>query len=489
MAIMGNIAYPIEVPQADKSLGNLRTMLTCGLEMHFAIGELDFQASREGLSYIPQTIAAIKTKLEAVNGALATVLAKEADAIDNQWHRALFLKKKKEEDLWSTAVVKYITDTNFPLANPSKDRWSLLVTPKITVKELAEKYNIVLNVFTHGGGSNTSSNVNARTEHMATPGGSGYTTVTQWPFEISNGARFVINDLTIGATERAKYHWKNTPRNKDNSGTHTVFVMSKSNKIKPMDTKAFFAAIHNPPEDWKILASNLKEKPRQNASLKNVTIMSLQQRGYGGYYREREMVWKDAGKADSFDSTKTFYYLPLSGFSVISKVGHSFDVKQFFNDLKNCGVPNLVGETIYGVRKTDIKFIEGQSNWINIEDHIAKILSTVDDKLLMSLVLAMVDNYDLCHYNNSIVYYVDNADSPYVKLVTQFKGFSKVKYSEQSLKNLCRLYAKNTVWDPSAAVAKFEAECKAMYERYPLFKYLSRAPNEEVAKYINLIDT
>jgi hypothetical protein len=41
--------------------------------MHFAIGELDFQASREGLSYIPQTIEAIKTKLEALNSALTVV--------------------------------------------------------------------------------------------------------------------------------------------------------------------------------------------------------------------------------------------------------------------------------------------------------------------------------------------------------------------------------------------------------------------------------
>jgi hypothetical protein len=34
VAIMGNIAYPIEVPNADQSLDNLRQLLGCGLESH-----------------------------------------------------------------------------------------------------------------------------------------------------------------------------------------------------------------------------------------------------------------------------------------------------------------------------------------------------------------------------------------------------------------------------------------------------------------------
>ena len=119
VAVMGNIAYPIEVPNADNTLGELRQLLSCGLEMHFAIGELDFQASREGLSYIPQTIDAIKIKLEALNSALTVVLTKEADAIPNLWDRALFLSKKKESSLWSGAVVKYATDNPTLTFDPS----------------------------------------------------------------------------------------------------------------------------------------------------------------------------------------------------------------------------------------------------------------------------------------------------------------------------------------------------------------------------------
>jgi len=180
--------------------------------------------------------------------------------------------------------------------------------------------------------------------------------------------------------------------------------------------------------------------------------------------------------------------LPLSGFNPISKIGATFDVKRFNSDLKECGVASL-RVNVYGVRKGDIEFIQTQKNWINIEDHIAKELSAIDNKLTMSLVLNAVDNFNLLQYNSNIVCHVEATDSPYVKLVKQFMGFEKIRYSEQSLKNLCRLYAKNVTFNPQDTVEKFEEQCKTVYQHYPLLAYLRSAPNEKVAEYINLIDT
>jgi len=486
-AIMGNIAYPIDIPNADKVLGDLRSLLNCGLEMHFAIGEIDFQASREGLSYIPSTIEAIKNKLEAVNAALTQVLAKEADAIDNLWLRAIFLKSKRDSGLWGAAVIKYVADTKFVLANPDqKQYWNFLKDNKITVDELVSKYNITVTAFSHSTNSTTVTNSKTSTEHVKQADGT-HKTVHYWPFSIDRGARFVVNDLNIGATERAKFHWKNTPKSKDEAGTHNVYVLARFDKTKPMKTKEFFAAIHNPPEAWSVQASALKEKARVSGSLKNVTILELQERGSGGYYRSKEMVWRDAGKADSFDATQTYYYLPMSGFTVDSKLGHQFDIKRFYNDMKECGVASLK-KHIYGVRKSDIEFIKTQKNWINIEDYIPQELSKIDNKLTMSLVLQAVDNFNLLQYNSNIVYHVESKDSPYVKLVKQFHGFEKIKYSEQSLKNLCRLYAKNVSFNPQDTVDTFVAQCRVVYDRYPLLQYLRSAPNEQVAEYINLID-
>jgi hypothetical protein len=482
VAIMGNIAYPIEVPNAEQSLGDLRQLLGCGLEMHFAIGELDFQASREGLSYIPQTIDSIKRKLEALNAQLAIHLAVEADAIPNLWDRAIFLQKKYHMGLWGPAVKKYVHDTKLSTFDDS--RYGGTQTFKMKVEELSKKYNISIRGFNYAKHTKAYPNRKTDTDHIKKPDGT-YDYVSYWGITVETNVKFVINDTNVGAVERAKFHYRSTKP--DTSAT--VFVLDKIDKTKPMNTKAFFNAISNPPTDRIEQASALLKKERADSGLgKNVTILALQERGSGGYYREREMVWRDAGKADSFDDSTTYYYLPLSGFEVQSKHG-SIDVKQFYNDLKDCGLSGLK-TTIYGVRKGDIEFIKTQTNWINIEDHITKELSKpIDNKLVMSLVMQAVDNFNLLQYTYNIVTAVTNPQSPYTKLVTQFKGFEKIKYSEISLKRLCSRYANGVTFNPEAQVQKFVDECSAISKRYPLLAYLRSAPNTEVADYINMIDT
>lgn len=63
VAVMGNISYPIQDHFDDSNITNA---LSCGLEIHFGIGEISCQASREGLEYTPKTKKAIKDKLTRV---------------------------------------------------------------------------------------------------------------------------------------------------------------------------------------------------------------------------------------------------------------------------------------------------------------------------------------------------------------------------------------------------------------------------------------
>jgi hypothetical protein len=84
IAIMGNIGYPIEETSGlSAELGDLSALLGCKLVMEFGIGELDFQASREGLSYIPETVTAIKNKLLALNSVLEKQVTDEVYKIEN----------------------------------------------------------------------------------------------------------------------------------------------------------------------------------------------------------------------------------------------------------------------------------------------------------------------------------------------------------------------------------------------------------------------
>jgi hypothetical protein len=480
VAIMGNIAYPIEVPQGS-DLGGLNNLLSCGLEMHFGIGELDFQASREGLSYIPQTVEAIKNKLIAVNAALSVVIAKEADAIGNLWDRAIHLQKKYSNSLWSTAIKKYVQDTKLPTFDDS--RYGGTKEFKILIDELASKYNISVRGFDYSKHQKGYPNLKQSTDHVKQADGT-YVYLYYWGFTVSSNLRFVVNDTNVGAVERAKFHYRT---NKPDASARVV-VLDKVDKTKDMKLKAFFKAISSPPESYVSKASDLDKKERAAGIAKNVTILSLQERGGGGYYREREMVWRDAGKADTFDAAGTYYYLPLSGFEIQSKYGMS-DAKQFYNDLKDCGIDGLK-TTIYGVRKGDIEFIRTQKNWINIEEHIAGVLTKpIDNKLVMSLVLQAIDNFNNISYNYNVTSQITNANSPYVAFVNKLKGFEKIRYNEQSLKRLCQQYAKNVSFNPEAQVQKYVDECKQVQARYPLLAYLRSVPSDELANYVNIIDT
>ena len=481
-AIMGNIKYPIEVPNADKALGGLHGLLGCGLVMEFNIGELDFQASREGLSYIPETIQAIKAKLEALNAQLAVHIAQEAEKIDNLWERAIYLSKRHSDYLFSQAVIKYVTDAKFELFNIQSSRWDALKMFKFDVNELANKYNIVIKSFTK---SNSYAVCSTNKPHNGYNNVNGqHVTFTEWQIRISDDTYFVINDTKVGATERAKFHWKNI---KSKTHSNNVYVVEAFDKNKRVETGAFFKAMMNPPEGQIMKASSLLEKERKSGLGANVTIMVLEEGARRGRWSSTvPMVWHDAGKADSFDANETYYYLPLSGFQCL---GTYSDVKELHYHLQKSGMHT---ENIYGVRKTDIEWVKTQKNWVNLDEHIKGKLSQLGQADVMGLVKKAIDWNELFQYN--AVKYVTNTNSPYVVL---FNTFKDVKAEDQtrktSLEVLCRNYKVQTGAniDPSALIDKYNKEVELIYARYPLLKKISKygVEGKDVGEYINLIDS
>jgi hypothetical protein len=485
IAIMGNIAYPVQLPESSvKELGPLANLLRCGLEMHFGIGELDFQASREGLSYIPQTIDSIKAKLEELNGALTGLLKTEADAIDNLWERAIFLGKRKENTLWTAAVQKYATDTALPTYDIN--RYGGVQTFKVGIEELAKDCNIAIKAFHRYRGNKSCSNSKSSTQYSDQKNANGhYDTWSYWSVHVDTSHHFVINDLKTGAGERARYHYRESQMDVP---SRTVFVLEPVDRTKPMKTDEFFKQIHNPPENMRVQASALLEKPRASSGIgRNVSILALQERNHGGYYRAKEMVWRDAGKLDTFDAKTKFFYLPLSGFAVQSKSSFTFTASELNTWIKESGITGFGNITIYGVRKTDIEAIKLQKNWVNIEDHVTQVMSKISEKEVMGLVMSALDKHHFTNYNSNIVEQVD-PKSPFSVYNTKFKGHEKVRHSEHALRMLTTRYAKGTTFDVNAVITKFEAETKAIYARYPLLKDIYCAQSADIAEYINLID-
>jgi hypothetical protein len=468
---MGNIAYPIDIPNADKSIDpDLRQLLACGLEMHFGIGELDFQASREGLSYIPETVAAIKAKLEQVNAALTVVLAKEADAIENLWDRAVFLYKKKEHRLWTAAVSQYAQDTN--LSTYNNKQYNRLARFDFKVEDLAAKYNIVIRLLHQTRHSKTVNNGKSTTEYApghAKNAAGHYITWQEWQIPVDDSSHFIINDLKTGAGERARYHYKETGCD---VYSRAIWVLEKADKTKDMDLKAFFADIQEPPVARRFAASALKQRERENMG-RNVSILKLERRGGGGYRRDEEdRVWRDAGDTSKFVATETYYYVPLSGFTMLSAKGYQSG-KELYEDVKS--LPGLFGGEIYGVRKSDIEEIKKKPNWKNFEDHIVEKLAAKDNsKLLMSLVKSCLSNADMLSFvDNRMVLDDIDANSPYAKLISMFVKVDKFTGNRYNIDRLFRKFAPTANLSPDALVIKYQTELDAVNKRYPLLNKLS----------------
>ena len=502
-AIMGSVPYPIDVPNSAANLGDLAGLLGCGLELHFAIGEIKFQASREGLSYVPETIAAIKAKLQALNAVLASKVAKEADAITNLWERQVYLKKKHEQDLFTAAVAKYIVDTKFPLIDTQSmsSRYCREMAFEFEEKVLAKKYNIKLNAFQKTHYYNTCSNLKAYIEYDRNqPSVKGVYPVARevWKITATPDTMFVTNDTPVGATERAKYHWK-TAVQMNRHASQNVYVMSKADKTKDMKVAAFMKDLYNPPAAQQFIASKLVQKARAGGGTIGapVTLLKLEDRGGNNRHRYNDKVWRDAGDLNKLDKKAIHYYMPVSGFVTHSKFDlyanntfRSIDMKDLMDMLARANVPGTVNHTVYGVRKADIDAVKGMKNWINLEDHIVAQLGKLDEKFWMGILHSELDSYSFLRYNSNIKKHVTSTDSMFLKVYAHFEGVQRVNSQVHYLNQLLKTYLPSVVNPLETMKKKFVSECGAVYNKYPLLKHLNSSSDiPSIAEYINLIDS
>jgi hypothetical protein len=477
-AIMGNIEYPLDIP-SNMDLGEVGHLLRCGLTIEFAIGELDIQASREGLSYIPETVAAIKAKLEALNSVLADRITEEVASVKNAWEKAYILEKKTDSDLWGAAARKYVADTKFNLITDS--RYNRTKKFLFDEKTLEQKYNIVIRGFTiNYNGYSTVAATRINMENVYN--NETHTYEKQWAIRVSKETQFVVNDTKVGASERAKYHWKNA----DGLGRNDyVYVIEKADKSADMKLTAFFKALANPPKTQIRKASTLLVKERAVGLGKDVSILKLERRNMMGHTNSRDMVWRDAGKLDQFDDAKTYYYLPLVGFKC-EGVARAYDMKTFAGALVDS---NVLTETVYGVRKADLEKIKDKTNWVNLDTYLIDKLSQpniIDVKAVIKEAIGFDSFYKFTGVQSHV-----NANSPYLKLFNEFVSVTTTSANvRRGLQTLCNIYqvsAGNV--NVNDEVAKYKTEMNELSKRYPLLDDLGRySKSEDIAEYINAMD-
>lgn len=471
MALMGNIAYPIEVPNAQANLGHLEFLLHCNLLIEFGIGEIEFQASREGLSYVPSTIAAIRTRLAQLNSVLVDRLTEEVNKLTNTWDQGFLLANRCSDKLWRAAAAEYVQLHPSPMFDLSPSHGVIFRNMGLKVQELAEKFNIKLQSFhTNYRGSCATLYPDY---YAARP------ELAEWRINYERDLRFVIHDTRVGCFERAKNHFRN------NNG-YRVVVITAADRNQPMKVDEFLSLIHNPPAHQVFKASELKEVERKQSVGKDVSLLKM---GWTGHYSNRQLTWQEAGVLSDFDTAQTYVYLPLTGFALVSKYGTT-KPKELVEEWQG-----FTGKTeaVYGVRKKDIEAIQQMPNWVNLEDLIIQQLNAVTDQQIQAWVLET--NHDIHQLAEvySIIKTLLNPDCEFAKLVQPY--CKDIVGSATMLRNyqlLCQRY-------PVQAVNKYEQQAKAASEvskavinRYPMLQFVApsdaRQHRNVIVNYIKQID-
>ena len=482
-AIMGNIAYPVDLPSPEQNLGDLSRLIRCGLELHFNIGELDFQASREGLSYIPQTINAIKQKLSKVNDQLTLFIAKEADAIKNEWERAYFLADKyhSSNGLWTAAVKKYIVDAKFTMLNSNGGIGMFQLTTSV----LLNKYNIKLGGFTKSSYRDTIQGVKPRI--IATP----VTGIadSRWDIGAAKTTRFVVNKDKIGCVERVKHHFRHDTSNE----RREFYLIEAADKTLPMDIDAFFKELKSPPAHFILDKNDLVKKVvnrTKTTTIKGGSILRLSSKWDGYSDNTTKGAWDAVGALEDYDDTEIYYYIPLDGYEGISKFSKSINAKTLMNRISdyNSGVEFDV-DTLYGVRKAHIEAVKAKKNWVNIEDHIVKTLNSLPQNYFDKFAVSLVDKSHYFQYNLNVAKLVNDGD--YLNFIKKFKGSEHARFNSSEVSRLYATYLNYDKFttDFNVITGKIVAEIKVIDKKYPLLKHLGSHIPELAADYVNLIDT
>ena len=467
IAVMGNIAYEIRPSEPAKYFGDLASLLSCGLVIEFDIGDLDFAASREELSYVPLTINSIKRRLEELNANLAIHLTEKANAFTNEWERASYLSEQFQTKLYKAAVRKYVTDTKFELFDVSSYHGRFEF--EFPVSDLLARQLEVKAFQSHSGKG--SSQLKPHSKYV----GNNYVFYNTFPVDAR--AVFVLNDLKTGCYARARYHFS-----QENS-SKTVYCLSHTDPdpaVRQIEYDKFIAELHNPPVIMK--ASELIKQERKK-SVSTQGILTTRRKVSRG--RTEEYCWEPYSEA--LDDNTTYYYVALSNYEARNDRNEVIDVMSLRQMMNKCGIDEISKIQIFGVRKNRLKELSELDNWIPLEDKLKAEIAKVDDKKIASLVVAeMVDSYYNRTYSNKNVAKLVGKDSLYYEFIDNFVNIPRTNGEVTQLVSLCQLYCKSIQVED--VKKKFTDAKEALYKRYPLLTHLFHADDKDVADYIKLVD-
>lgn len=472
-ALMGNIAYPIDNIPDPSRLNGLNDLLRYGLVIECGIGELDFAASREELSFIELTYNTLRSKLQVLSDSLYQILTDKVSQMTCEYEKTDYLVRTNSGNLsiFHPSAVRYITETQNPYLEA---RYSKLYFKDFafSVDDLAKDgLSVDVSNISYG-------KVSHQKPYYSSSGGK------QQSFIINRHTIFVLNEGPRGCRDAAIRHIKTIH---NSAIVVTVSHNAPDAKDRKVHYDKFLAKLHNPTNV--IMSSTLPKKLKtQSDSVTSTGYLKLSRKSYS--YYQSKYVWKAVDEPT--DTTKAYVYIDVSGQIALDKNGDRYNVSNLMQTLRDCGIGDLSSIELYGVRKSAIGSIKGKKNWIHYTDYISKHLKKLSAKDVMSSVIdATVGKSSVSLFKKEIASNLSD-DSLFKIFYDEYIScLSKSISNGQNAIAITRLSHEFACsFQINTLIKKFEDDYKATMSRYPLLAGLSYSiKNEHIIEYVKLIDS
>lgn len=497
IALMGNIEYPIDLNMVSDRAKKLMT--TVGVYMRFNIGELDFQASREHLSYIPMTVKAIESKVDQVLASLEKDIEAKLGGISNHWTLVKIIEENFLLPIYDQPLAAYISKHHPTLSIGTKYQ-RVQAFFRLTEKDLKDA-GVFMEIYRLDPYLKTRwrrVEMSKTYQYWATNGGNNpaecYTDVKL------NSSPIVIIEDSPNSAAKAKAHYANLTRD-----TH-LYLIRRPTKDAVVDIGKIKDMFRDPPLIVKSSTLPALPKAVRTNNTAKVKIAVLRFKNH-----KVAETWDIANSAEcgeggddfsKFDTAKTFFYLPVKGFEVISARNLNLTAKDFASyicSLRGVAIAGLSkAYGLYAVRKDDLPKVKAASNWVNAEDYLFDLINKIDST--PSLIEEMAYAVDMSRgdfdvnaaYRHAMESFKDKDHA----LAEVYKIYHRAQGSNAAragVYGIAKEFGKDQLMAKiSAATGLIRKRVLEILKRYPLISSVSFATIENsshIVDYVNMVDS
>lgn len=513
IAIMGNVAYPIRLPQTvlDNLSDTVQYLAKVGVELNFNIGELAFQPSREGLSYIDLTITAITNKLIQLETAIKTSVFDLLQATANKWAQMTLAVDYQQLDshLYAPVLRDYFQAHPSPILSVVNSSTSAIAARDIVigVEKLNQVYNIDISALavTHRNRNYFNETISCKkvnayiSRGIIQNGNVQYIPEFKFDHHLNTTQHiFIVNKDKQCCLSKLMKHFKHKGLNGPTSTT-TVFVVQPHDKTKPMLFAEFFLReLHDyPSTEYDVLKYPLppakKVIPRKDIRVRRLHVRHTHSAS------QVEVAWNTYSSAVSVVTEKSQYVL-LDKFETSHEFcGGTFDIKRIVQAIHKAGI-NINCDNIYGVTQEMLPHIVSDPKWSplisNLAGKLDELQTHIWDGIGYTKAVGHSPDQDVIgdlHLRRTVGGIATlqsrlHLHSPVRELVA-LTNTPVTKIKHEHLYKLLQLFPK---WSRYSELEARVATAKTKYDEilrfYPMLKFISSMPTGILLHYCNLVD-